>query len=429
MIRQIKSSVAFAGLIFCLPSPVSARTWNVFADGSGDAPTIQAGIDSAATGDTVFAQPGRFVENIDFVGKAVVVRGSGSGISVLDGSSQPESCARFRTNETRASVLEGFTITGGTGSCTVVGNCNYGGGIYALNAEPTIRENLITGNQVTDWGGGIYCASSRPTSPLIESNTIEGNRAQRNAGGIAAGSGAVPIILNNIIQDNEATDGDGGGIWIWTNTDGAVVTQNEIVGNLAGDHGGGICAALNTTGVPVSMEFGYNLIVGNTARGTARVYSSGGGIWMGDVAAWTHHNTFARNEGQGPDSTWGGGGIAANNCGSSLIEQNIIALSTYGAGIRCTGSGSPTIRNNLGWQNAGGHGSGLCATWWQSNGNVIDDPHFCDMANGDFHVASNSGVMTHPAGPLGAFFTPGCGPVSILPSTWGSLKAKYSSGH
>jgi hypothetical protein len=49
------------------------------------------------------------------------------------------------------------------------------------------------------------------------------------------------------------------------------------------------------------------------------------------------------------------------------------------------------------------------------------------MAGGDFTVASNSGVMTHPAGPLGALPTPGCGPVDVKPTTWGRIKAMYAS--
>jgi hypothetical protein len=35
------------------PSAASARTWSIHEDGGGDASTVQAGIDSAAVGDTV----------------------------------------------------------------------------------------------------------------------------------------------------------------------------------------------------------------------------------------------------------------------------------------------------------------------------------------------------------------------------------------
>ena len=35
------------------PTALDARTWNILPDGTGDAPTIQAGVDSASVGDTV----------------------------------------------------------------------------------------------------------------------------------------------------------------------------------------------------------------------------------------------------------------------------------------------------------------------------------------------------------------------------------------
>ena len=34
-------------------SPAQARTWNILPDGSGDAPTVQAAIDSADNGDVI----------------------------------------------------------------------------------------------------------------------------------------------------------------------------------------------------------------------------------------------------------------------------------------------------------------------------------------------------------------------------------------
>ena len=39
----------------------------------GDYPTIQLGIGAAINGDTVLVQPGRYVENIDFLGKNITV--------------------------------------------------------------------------------------------------------------------------------------------------------------------------------------------------------------------------------------------------------------------------------------------------------------------------------------------------------------------
>jgi parallel beta-helix repeat protein len=239
----------------------------------------------------------------------------------------------------------------------------------------------------------------------------------------------VPEVLGNRVEGNEARDGDGGGIYYRSLDDGAVIRGNTVVSNRAGDHGGGIYAALVNAPPPaLQVEISWNLIANNVAHGSDVTGESGGGITLIETDAWVHHNTIVANEG-GATPTTLGGGIAIERIGSPLIEQNVVAFTVQGGGIFCLKGATPLIRNNFAWQNGGGEGLGECPTWWQSNGNVIDNPYFCDMANGDYRVASNSGVMTHPAGPLGAFPDPGCGPVAVHPSTWGAIKARYSSRH
>ena len=65
MLRSVTAARVFcqACLVIVLTilvgfEPAWARTWNVLANTLGDAPTVQAGIDSAASGDTVLVHPG-----------------------------------------------------------------------------------------------------------------------------------------------------------------------------------------------------------------------------------------------------------------------------------------------------------------------------------------------------------------------------------
>ena len=64
--------------LLSLAATSTARTWYILPDGSGDAPTIQAGIDSASDGDEVVLADGIFTGNgnrdIHYNGKTITVR-------------------------------------------------------------------------------------------------------------------------------------------------------------------------------------------------------------------------------------------------------------------------------------------------------------------------------------------------------------------
>ena len=195
--------VLLAALVAVLSAaPVSGRTWTVSADGPGAAPTIQAGIDSAAVGDTVLVGPGTYYENITFRTKDLVVRSEmGPEATIIQGSPSavtvtsvrepmslgedaaggmlwlsPESLigtvVTIEGGQSRNAVLDGFTVTGGQH------------GIVAGNSSPTIRGNVITGNYTNASGGGVLWASGAGApSPLVKDNAIHDNYAYVVGGG------------------------------------------------------------------------------------------------------------------------------------------------------------------------------------------------------------------------------------------------------
>ena len=128
-------------------------------------PSIQAAIDSAVPGDTVLVAPGRYYENIRFKGKGIVVASQflhsrdAADIerTIIDGSrpAHPDTgtVVRFVNQEDSTAVLEGFTITGGTGTIWLdAKDLQYfreGGGILCELGSPTIRYNHIVNNVAT----------------------------------------------------------------------------------------------------------------------------------------------------------------------------------------------------------------------------------------------------------------------------------------
>ncbi|MEE9165838.1 MAG: hypothetical protein V3U24_00025, partial [Candidatus Neomarinimicrobiota bacterium] len=180
-----------------------------------DQPTIQAGIDASTDGDTVLVDTGRYVENINFNGKNIVVGslyltlGDPSLISqtIVDGDTSG-SVVKFENSEKSSAILCGFTIYNGMGTwqsdpMAGGGMGLYGGGIFVKGASPTIAYNEIIFNSTriscSGRGGGIAVKDS--SCPRIIGNTIRSNNIiglcgwdDYFGGGVWIDSTSVPII-------------------------------------------------------------------------------------------------------------------------------------------------------------------------------------------------------------------------------------------
>ena len=297
----------------------------------GDQPTIQAGIDASVDGDTVLVQPGTYVENVNFDGHNVVLgslfltTGDTSYISqtIIDGNSVG-SVVTFESGETVNSVIEGFTITNGSGTFFDPYWEYAGGGIFCNGSAPTIQYNIITGNTANN-GGGIAAVYNSPV--VITHNIIFGDSANVTPGRI----------------------GGGGGIAIAFDSD-AEVSHNDIYNNFSGKAGGGIAF-----GFDCNPEVMYNTIRDNVASdyaGGIQIYSNTEGTF--------ENNIIMGNSSLGSN---GAGGISCRLGSYSVIANNIIvdnSAATYGGGIRCFDDATPTITNNLiSGNEAGISGGGL----------------------------------------------------------------------
>jgi len=190
-------SIISISIVFVLVSTAQAATIHVPAD----QPTIQDGIDAAANGDTVLVAPGTYVENIDFIGKAITVKSEQGAIATTIDGNQAGAVVVC------SSVLNGFTITNGLGE-------HYGGMRVDMaddGSSPIIMNNIITNNEASCCSGGIRCGGNLTSKAIIINNIICNNSVGHAGGGIRCLNTAEPTIVNNVIYGNTAGN-QGGGI-------------------------------------------------------------------------------------------------------------------------------------------------------------------------------------------------------------------------
>ncbi|MEW6744175.1 MAG: right-handed parallel beta-helix repeat-containing protein, partial [Planctomycetota bacterium] len=330
---------------------------------------IQDGIEAARDGDTVLVLPGRYVERLDFLGKAITVRSDGDGDpsthdlsteALVDGNREIPVLVFFIAREKRDSVLEGFTIANGwqigiwcEGSSptirhNVIGPGRFTKAIHSHSASrPLIAENTITGNgtgvssdtstivgnHVEGNAVAIFCSRSQVLrNTIVDGGGIEAFGSSTVMGNIVSGTSGSGIycangtVIGNIISQSKTW---GGGVRV---EGPALVVDNLIIGN-RGNNGAGIFVHAFSTAI-----IRNNRIRNNTAD------QSGGGIYLDYRAKpLIEGNTLAGN------SAGSGGGIACGKLCETTIQGNTIAgnSAASGAGIYCREDTRVSIRHNV----------------------------------------------------------------------------------
>lgn len=342
--------------------------------------SIGAAILAASPGSTILVCPGTYLERVELGGKALTVRSvMGPARTIIDGQALG-SVVTFAANESRATILDGFTIRNGLSDLSLQGFDN-GGGIRIDGASPTILNNVITGNLACA-GGGISVANG---SPLIQGNTIINNQQvgcpSGRGGGIYVSFEGSAEIVGNEIRANVINTGRGGGLSL--NTSGTpriernVITLNRASGGSCAE-GGGIELIDGSDATIVG-----NLIAGNEAE-------CGGGIaWLipqGQTGPRIVNNTFAANLGGQGSAIFAGG-----YDGTTEVFNNIIVGAEGQTAIHCDGNVDPTstpiFRSNDVYSSSGVTYGGICTSRTGVDGNVSVDPMFRD---GDYHLRTGS---------------------------------------
>jgi hypothetical protein len=184
-------------LLLLIASRLESRTWYVASDGSGDVPTIQAGVDSAAAGDTVLVGIGTYTDTT-----RVVVGGESKTV-----------CARVYKNIVLASekgprdtVIDystgdvGVYVAGGGAGAVVSGFMIYrkstdffAAGIGAvIEAASAFERNWIVS---VSYATAIHVIGTDPGAKTLRWNLLVGNAAN------------IVLDASNVAIENNTIDG------------------------------------------------------------------------------------------------------------------------------------------------------------------------------------------------------------------------------
>jgi hypothetical protein len=111
-----------------------------------------------------------------------------------------------------ATILDGFTITGGNANGNGTSNQHLGGGLYNWRSRTTVRHVIFRGNSAAVGGGmgsdGGEQWGAIGSQPTLEACLFIGNAASEG-GGMANRNGSWPTLINVLFSGNRASRGGG----------------------------------------------------------------------------------------------------------------------------------------------------------------------------------------------------------------------------
>lgn len=251
---------------FCIGEVITVDT-----KGDGDFVDIQSALDAATDGDMVIVEPGEYEisEMLNFnrlrhlmnpddlrIKNITLKSRNGPYDTVVRMKDRKYSVIGFLFGENEESILDGFTLTGGSGRAMYYDSdnslCSYnlgGGGIFIQHSSPTIRNCIISGNYCRNErgiGAGILTTGASPTitNCIITKNataltTPSGFGPSGLGGGFASsGSNSRPVYANCMIINNEAP-GQGWGAAGYVRWESEVTMNNCLIADNISNYGPG----------------------------------------------------------------------------------------------------------------------------------------------------------------------------------------------
>ena len=483
--KRCYGSFAFVGSILLGLSAVAhAATIYIKPDGTGDQPTIQAGVNLAFSGDTILLAAGTFVgagnKDVSFGKDLVVTSESGAAVTIIDCEGSGRGF-NYQLGESDASVLQAITIRNGNPGGS-------GGAVFCVNTSPSFlgcvfESNTGLGGVPGGGGGAAFCQGGSPTFQDCSFKDND-NPGTSGVGGAISLLNCVHVqIVGCSFEDNTATNG--GAVYDWFSSL-VTISGCEFRRNGASKGAGG-AFAYQSTQVEISMStfednfayggagiFGasFDLTVADCKFLRNKAENGGGGAGLGSLSGEFERCIFQDNEANfwgGAVANFGavakftecifsknlsphGGAMLARGYSSTTIQNCTLHAnsSEEGSVFRTNQNGSVTVSNsilafNVGevanctdngvitltccdvYGTVGGDYVGCIAGQGGVNSNFSADPLFCGKDENNFTLEAFSPCA--PPGVTGCGLVGalpvGCGPTSVAPSSWGEIKGRY----
>ena len=169
--------------------------------------TIQGAVQASGHGDVIHVAPGTYNEHVLVDALDISIIATSGPLSTIIDAGGDGSALRFRNGNGTTSLVEGFTLTGGTGTE------ERGGGVYIDSASPTLRNCTITNNHTLARGGGVYARNQ--SNLILDGCELSMNSTEIDGGAIFQSGGSLSLFNCNVFF-NHAKD-NGGGIYIRNN--------------------------------------------------------------------------------------------------------------------------------------------------------------------------------------------------------------------
>jgi hypothetical protein len=427
-------------LIGAIGSPVAMASGGTLLV-PADYPTIQAGVDAAAAGDSVLVAPGTytafetrtiggFLESACVFLKdgVTILSEQGAQVTTIDMQSpvvfSGEVILGYGLSSDQTAV-EGFTIVGPPAGREAVYLADTGG--YKVTIRACAFRDVTAANTIGAARSDLdlidcefrNCVASVATVYQLDADLLVSRCTFEDCGrAIEAFSSTPPYpspfrleVTDSEFLRCQPAAGSGGAILASDYNEGITITNCWFEDCTA--EGGGGAVSLTGAGANVisSCVFWNNRV---TLLG-----AGSGALLVGFGTTQVTGCTFYGNGGTHAQID----GTMSLVFGTSTVSNNVFASTTKGVAIDVRGTTITGSGCNVFWDNPDGDAMGYTLT---STDRIVD-PAFCNPDSGDFTVTTTSPCLpaqSQGCGQIGARGQ-GCTVISIDPMSWGEIKAGY----